>query len=140
MVKFIWRLLKNKKIFTISTITCILLENKPFKIKKVMETFYFVFGVLSVVCLIFMTLIILGTVKIKKLSNSIENNQKDLDNLYREVDQRERTIRRILEDHSRDVTMVERTLISKIERDCGDTKSYVDSRIDKSLSNISKDK
>jgi|688.fasta_scaffold288325_2 predicted Holliday junction resolvase-like endonuclease len=105
-----------------------------------METFYFVFGVLSVVCLIFMTLIILGTVKIKKLSNSIENNQKDLDNLYREVDQRERTIRRILEDHSRDVTMVERTLFSKIERDCGDTRSYVDSRIDKSLSNISKDK
>lgn len=105
-----------------------------------METFYFVFGVLSVICVIFITLIILGTVKIKNLSQSIENNRRDLENLFRELDDRERTIRRILEEHSRDVTMVERTLFSKIERDCGDTRSYVDSRIDKSLSNISKDK
>jgi len=105
-----------------------------------METFYFVFGVLSVVFIIFMVFIILGMVKIKNLSMSVENYRMEFDNLYREIDQRERSIRRILEEQSRDVTMVERTLFSKIERDCGNTKSYVDSRIDKSLSNISKDK
>jgi len=40
-------------------------------------------------------------------------------------------IRRIIEDTNRDITMVERTLLSQID----ENRKYIDSRIDKTLTN-----
>ena len=98
----------------------------------------FVLGMLTMVVAIIVTAIVLGIVKINKLTkeqNSLhqlytdsENSlRKEIDHIYRAMQSDNQDLWRQFEKTGVDVTMVEKTLMNQIE----ETKRYVDSRIDK---------
>ena len=118
-----------------------------------METTYFVLGMLTIVAVIILTVIVVGIVKINKLEKS--NNQ--LRELCRAIDN---DLRRLISDTNREITMVEKTIMQRIDqelenthrhiqheveeiqkheheletvfhRDIDETRRYIDSRIDK---------
>ena len=103
-----------------------------------MEITSFVLGMLTIVAIIILTVIVVGMVKITRL-------EKEKDSLYQLCAAVEGDLRRIIEDTNRDITMVERTIMQRIDkvdeehnkheddiyREIIQTKSYVDSRVDK---------
>jgi predicted PurR-regulated permease PerM len=98
----------------------------------------FVLGMLTMVATIIVTAIVLGIVKINKLTkeqnslyqlftDSESNLRKEIDHIYRAMQSDNQDLWRQFEKTGVDVTMVEKTLMNQIE----ETKRYVDSRIDK---------
>ena len=117
-----------------------------------MEITPFVLGMLTIVAVIILTVIVVGLVKINKL----EKQTKNLHRLCRNIDG---GLRRLITDTNRDITMVERTIMQRIDKEIESThrhihdeveeihkheeqihreidqvKSYTDSRIDKVVS------
>jgi len=118
-----------------------------------METTYFVLGMLTIVAVIILTALVVGMVKINKL----EKSNKQLHELCRAI---EGDLRHLISDTNREVTMVEKTIMQRIDkemedahrhiqheveeiqkhehkletvlhRDIDETRRYIDSRIDK---------
>ena len=98
----------------------------------------FVLGMLTMVVAIIVTAIVLGMVKINKLTkeqnslyqlyiDSERNLRKEIDHIYRAMQSDNQDLWKQFERTGVDVTMVEKTLMNQIE----ETKRYVDSRIDK---------
>ena len=98
----------------------------------------FVLGMLTMVVAIIVTAIVLGIVKINKLTkeqnslyqlyiDSERNLRKEIDHIYRAMQSDNQDLWKQFERTGVDVTMVEKTLMNQIE----ETKRYVDSRIDK---------
>ena len=105
-----------------------------------MEITSFVLGMLTIVAVIIIAVIVVGIVKItqlkaktKSLEEIIASVERDLrhefDNVYNNMSRENEETRRIIEDTNRDITMVERTLSNQIN----ETRKYIDSRIDKTL-------
>jgi uncharacterized membrane-anchored protein YhcB (DUF1043 family) len=95
--------------------------------------FNFIFGMLSVVSLILVGGLILGIVKIFKLTSRVENVEQTL---YREVDD----IRRRIDDERRKTDSQFQTMSSTMSNQVVETISYVDKRIDKSLNSLKEQK
>ena len=87
--------------------------------------FNFIFGVLSVVALILVGVLIVGIVKIFKLTSRVENVEQSL---YREVEH----IHRRIDDEKRTIDHHFQTVANQVT----ETISYVDKRIDKSLNSL----
>jgi hypothetical protein len=121
-----------------------------------MEITSFVLGMLTIVAVIILTVIVVGMVKIvrlekqnellKQLCAAVESDLRhEITNVYDNMSREDEGIRRIIEDTNRDITMVERTIMQRIDkvdeehnkhedaihREIDQTKSYIDSRIDK---------
>jgi len=107
-----------------------------------MEITSFVLGMLTIVAIIIITAIVVGIVKITQLKTKTKSLEElcaaierdlrhELDNVYNNMLRNDEEIRRIIEDTNRDITMVERTLLSQID----ENRKYIDSRIDKTLTN-----
>jgi predicted PurR-regulated permease PerM len=121
-----------------------------------MEITSFVLGMLTIVAAIMITAIVVGMVKINQLKNKTENLTQlcaaiesdlrhEITNVYDSMNREDEGIRRIIEDTNRDITLVERTIMQRIDkvdeehnkheddihRQIDQTKSYIDSRIDK---------
>jgi len=114
-----------------------------------MEITSFVLGMLTIVAVIMLTVIVVGIVKIvrlekqnellKQLCAAIESD------LRQEINNTNDSVWRQFESTGRDITMVERTIMQRIDkvdeehnkhedaihREIDQTKSYIDSRIDK---------
>lgn len=112
----------------------------------------FVLGMLTITLVAMLVVIVVGIVKIIKLqkliteSNSyfeqcIQNIHRTADekeqNIYREIENGANGIWRQFEETGRDVTMVERTVMAQIDETRQSVTSYIDSRIDKVLNEIS---
>jgi predicted PurR-regulated permease PerM len=121
-----------------------------FEIKKIkiMETTYFVLGVLSVVALIFIGVIAWGMVKISKQQTEIGNLKEDIQGLVRTISQEiEYTTRRIDNERQniqlefrgcndrfeRQITDIWRDTDTKITDCISESNSYTDKRIDKMI-------
>jgi hypothetical protein len=118
-----------------------------------MEITSFVLGMLSIIAVAIVAVIVLGMLKINKLEKSNNNLQQ----LCRDI---ESDLRRLITDTNRELTMVERTIMQRIDkeiedahrhinheveeiqkheheletvlhRDIDETRRYIDSRIDK---------
>lgn len=114
-----------------------------------MEITSFVLGMLTIVAVIILTVIVVGLVKI----NQLEKQTKNLHRLYSNIDS---DLRHLITDTNREITMVERTIMQRIDKEIENThrhihdeveeihkheeqihreidqvKSYTDSRIDK---------
>ena len=114
-----------------------------------METTYFVLGMLTIAAVVILTALVVGMVKINKL----EKSNKQLHELCRAI---EGDLRHLILDTNREVTMVEKTIMQRIDReiedahrhiqheveeiqkheetihrDIDETRRYIDSRIDK---------
>jgi CHASE1-domain containing sensor protein len=110
-----------------------------------MEITSFVLGMLTIIAVILLTVIVVGMVKINQL-------EKQKHNLYQLCTSIEGDLRRLIEDTNRDITMVERTIMNRIDHevegihkheqevettlhhDIDETRRYIDSRIDKVVS------
>ena len=125
-----------------------------------MEITSFVLGMLTIVAVIIVTAIVVGLVKINHLKGktdlleqlcaAIESDlRNEIRNVYNVMNIENESIRRIIEDTNRDITMVERTIMNQIEKvdiehhkheeeiykalqnEIEDTRRYIDSRVDK---------
>lgn len=125
-----------------------------------METTSFVLGMLAIVATFISIAIVAGMTKINKLTQQVQDLtlriDRDMDSVYREMQNEHESIWRQFEACGRDVTMVERTIMQRIDkelenthrslhneieeihkheesihREIDDTRRYIDSRIDK---------
>ena len=133
-----------------------------------MEITSFVLGMLTIVAVIILTVIVVGIVKITKLENkthniyqlctSIEGDlRREIDNVYNNMSRENEEIRRVISDTNRDITMVEKTIMNRIDQTrqewdraidethkaMGEMSSadrrYIDSRIDRVMAKESLD-
>ena len=118
-----------------------------------MEITSFVLGMLAIVTVALVAVIVVGIVKILKLTKQVTDLETTLfqtrGDLYRNIEERIQPIWRQFEDTGRDITMVEQTIMNRIDqnkenmirslddlhREVSNNASasirYVDSRIDK---------
>lgn len=114
-----------------------------------MEITSFVLGMLTIVAVIILTVIVVGLVKINLLTKKIELLQQLCaaieSDLRREQENTNREVWKQFEATGRDVTMVERTIMQRIDKEIeetyrsvdeiyrriDETRRYIDSRIDK---------
>ena len=132
-----------------------------------MEITSFVLGMLTIVAVLILVAIVVGLVKINQLANksnlltqlsaAVEGDlRRAIENVYNDMSRENEEIRRSIEDINRDITrditMVERTIMNRIDNevegihkheqevetvlhhDIGETRRYIDSRIDKVVS------
>lgn len=121
-----------------------------------MEITSFVLGMLTIVAVIILTVIVVGLVKInqtvKRLNTLNTNLDRHISDIYRNVQEENQSIWRQFENTGRDITMVEKTIMQRINnevdsihrheheletvlhRDIDETRRYIDSRIDKVVS------
>jgi len=132
-----------------------------------MEITSFVLGMLTIVAVLILVAIVVGLVKINQLANksnlltqlsaAVEGDlRRAIENVYNDMSRENEEIRRSIEDINRDITrditMVERTIMNRIDNevegihkheqevettlhhDIDETRRYIDSRIDKVVS------
>jgi gas vesicle protein len=92
-----------------------------------MEITYFVLGMLTIVALVILTAVVVGMVKINKLEkkthnlyelcSSIEGDlRREIENIYNNISRENEEIRRVISDTNRDITMVEKTIMNRIDQ------------------------
>jgi biopolymer transport protein ExbB/TolQ len=111
-----------------------------------MEITSFVLGVLAIVTVAMVAVIVVGIVKILKLSNQVSDLNlrldRSVDHIYREMQKQHESIWRQFEETGRDVTVVEKTIMNRIDQNKQEVEQkifehaaassrYIDSRIDK---------
>ncbi len=113
-----------------------------------METTYFVLGMLTIVAVTLLTAVVVGLVKINKLTKEQEtlntDYHREIENLYRSIHEMRTDLHRMIEhevETTRKQTEHEIQSIHRHEdeihrelcREIEETKKYVDSRIDKTI-------
>jgi uncharacterized membrane protein YhiD involved in acid resistance len=86
-----------------------------------METQSFVLGVLATYGLTMTAFVIIGMVKISRLVKQQKSLEDFISNTRLEMDSRENEIRRILTETNREITMVERTIMQRIDNEIENT-------------------
>ena len=85
-----------------------------------MEIVSFTFGVLSVIATVFMVVVVLSIVKVLKLQKQIKELQDELGHTHTQIFDGDKNVYQRMD---RDMDQIQRQL--------DDTRSYIDSRIDK---------
>ena len=111
-----------------------------------MEITSFVLGMLAIVTVAMVAVIVVGIVKILKLTNHVDDFRRqhiqEVDSIYRHISDNQQGLWRQFENVGRDITVVEKTIMSQIDQarqETGkathtvrtDLSGYIDSRIDK---------
>ena len=105
----------------------------------------YVLGMLTIAAILLLIALVLGVVKINKLEKQTITIKKMIDEVYQSIDHERRHTEELLQSTRRDINMVEQTIMNQvrhvddfhhrkedeIEREITQTKSYIDSRIDK---------
>ena len=105
----------------------------------------YVLGMLTIAAILLITALVLGIVKINKLDKQTITIKKLIDEVYQSIDHERRHTEELLQSTHRDINMVEQTIMNQvrhvddfhhrkedeIEKEIIQTKSYIDSRIDK---------
>ena len=100
---------------------------------KLMETFYFTLGILSIIAIIFIVALVWGLVKVVRTKKDL----KELESSYlREL---ENTQRR-LEDHRRELDITVDHIHRRIDEVHQDSKSHTDKRADQLIQILDKSK
>jgi 23S rRNA maturation-related 3'-5' exoribonuclease YhaM len=86
-----------------------------------METQSFVLGVLATYGLTMTAFVITGMVKISRLVKQQKSLEDFISNTRLEMDSRENEIRRILSETNREITMVEKTIMQRIDNEIENT-------------------
>ena len=85
-----------------------------------MEIVSFTFGVLSVIAVVFAAVIVLSIVKVLKQQNQIKDLQEEVNRIYQFVNSGDGDLYRRIEND-----------LTNVHRQIDETRSYIDSRIDK---------
>ena len=105
----------------------------------------YVLGMLTIAAILLLIALVIGMVKIIKLEKQIIKIKKMIDEVYQSIDHERRHTEELLQSTRRDINMVEQTLMNQVKhvdenhhkiedeihREIDQTKSYIDSRIDK---------
>jgi hypothetical protein len=105
----------------------------------------YVLGMITIAAILLLIALVLGMVKISKLENQTITIKKMIDEVYQSIDHERRHTEELLQCTRRDINMVEQTIMNQvrnvddfhhkmedeIHREIDQTKSYIDSRIDK---------
>ena len=105
----------------------------------------YVLGILTIAAILLLIALVLGIVKINKLEKQTITIKKMIDEVYQSIDHERRHTEELLQSTHRDINMVEQTIMNQvrhvddfhhrkedeIEKEIIQTKSYIDSRIDK---------
>jgi 23S rRNA maturation-related 3'-5' exoribonuclease YhaM len=86
-----------------------------------METQSFVLGVLATYGVTMTAFVIIGMVKISRLVKQQKSLEDYISNTRLEMDSRENEIRRIISETNREITMVERTIMQRIDNEIENT-------------------
>ena len=105
----------------------------------------YVLGMLTIAAILLLIALVIGMVKINKLEKQTITIKKMIDEVYQSIDHERRHTEELLQSTHRDINMVEQTIMNQvrhvddfhhrkedeIEKEIIQTKSYIDSRIDK---------
>ena len=105
----------------------------------------YVLGMLTIAAILLLIALVLGMVKINKLEKQTIRIKKMIDEVYQSIDHERRHTEALLQITHRDINMVEQTIMNQVKnvdefhhkiedeihREIDQTKSYIDSRIDK---------
>lgn len=105
----------------------------------------YVLGMLTIAAILLLIALVLSMVKINKLEKQTITIKKLIDEVYQSIDHERRHTEELLQSTHRDINMVEQTIMNQvrhvddfhhrkedeIEKEIIQTKSYIDSRIDK---------
>lgn len=90
-----------------------------------METQSFVLGVLATYGLTMTAFVITGMVKISRLVKQQKSLEDFSSNTRLEMDSRENEIRRILSETNREITMVEKTIMQRIDKEIDEAHRHI---------------
>lgn len=109
----------------------------------------YVLGMLTIAAVLLLIALVVGMVKINKSEKKINEHQKQFNIVYENISRNDEQLRLLLQDTHRDINhdinMVEKTIMNQVQqidqehhkieddihREIDQTKSYIDSRIDK---------
>jgi 23S rRNA maturation-related 3'-5' exoribonuclease YhaM len=94
-----------------------------------METQSFVLGVLATYGLTMTAFVIKGMVKISRLVKQQKSLEDNISNTRLEMDSRENEIRRILSETNREITMVEKTIMQRIDNEIENTRRQLQNEV-----------
>ena len=90
-----------------------------------METQSFVLGVLATYGVTMTAFVITGMVKISRLVKQQKSLEDYISNTRLEMDSRENEIRRIISETNREITMVERTIMQRIDKEIDEAHRHI---------------
>ena len=90
-----------------------------------METQSFVLGMLATYGVTMTAFVIIGMLKISRLVKQQKSLEDFISNTRLEMDSRENEIRRILTETNREITMVERTIMQRIDKEIDETHRHI---------------
>jgi Skp family chaperone for outer membrane proteins len=90
-----------------------------------METQSFVLGVLATYGVTMTAFVIIGMVKISRLVKQQKSLEDYISNTRLEMDSRENEIRRILSETNREITMVEKTIMQRIDKEIDEAHRHI---------------
>ena len=90
-----------------------------------METQSFVLGMLTTYGLTMTAFVITGMVKISRLVKQQKSLEDFISNTRLEMDSRENEIRRIISETNREITMVERTIMQRIDKEIDEAHRHI---------------
>jgi uncharacterized membrane protein YhiD involved in acid resistance len=90
-----------------------------------METQSFVLGVLATYGVTMTSFVITGMVKISRLVKQQKSLEDFISNTRLEMDSRENEIRRILSETNREITMVEKTIMQRIDKEIDEAHRHI---------------
>ena len=105
----------------------------------------YVLGMLTIAAILLLIALVLGMVKINKLEKQTITIEKMIEEVYQSIDHERQHTQQLLESTHRDINMIEQTIMNQVrhvddfhhrkeddlEKEIIQTKSYIDSRIDK---------
>ena len=94
-----------------------------------METQSFVLGVLATYGVTMTSFVITGMVKISRLVKQQKSLEDYISNTRLEMDSRENEIRRILSETNREITMVEKTIMQRIDNEIENTRRQLQNEV-----------
>lgn len=90
-----------------------------------METQSFVLGMLMTYGVTLTTVVVIGLVKISRLVKQQKSLEDYISNIRLEMDSRERDVRRIMDETNREITLVERTIMQRIDKEIDLTNRHI---------------
>ena len=105
-----------------------------------MEVTSFVLGMLTIGAVLLLTAIVVGLLKITKLTNQLANLrlefERTIESTHRQIDERFSEVWRQFDIEGKDITMVERTIMQRIEKELEDAHRRIDKVVDVELTHV----
>ena len=94
-----------------------------------METQSFYLGVIIIYGILLTIFFIVGLIRINKFLKKQTSLEKEISNIKLQIESGDKKNRRILEELSKDITMVERTIMQRIDKEIDQTNRHIEEEV-----------